>query len=345
VHRGSADGHAGLSNEFMKEMSSGPFQLAFSYLKVQPHGGFFVVHASSRTWYTAGLQPKQFLEMLGFGPTTTGCQKFGEDCFYKVTHELPPGSQLDFSWPRPADVAHASFDHLAANLGDLFERTRSIYSELAENVDMFPWAAQFTGGPRLLEADGLVGPSWIDEFKPAAHLEIERKIPELQEADRKYRQLEYVLWGTGEELEDAVQLLLTEMGVPCTKTVRGATVDLLGEVPSRGLKFAFEVTGTSDAIKKGSKKLSQALTYLMETSDEAEKIVVIANAHNRIPPKDRPAAFTPEIARLLKQNGITAVTTEQLYKEWLTNPEGPHEELFAHLHAHPGGVFESGFEQ
>src|SRR6266536_5446125 len=173
----------------MKAMSSGPFQLAFSYLKVQPHGGFFVVHASSMTWYMAGLQPKQFLEMLGFGPTTTGCQKFGEDCFYKVTHELPPGSELDFSWPRPADVAHASFDHLAANLGDLFERTRSIYSELAENVDMFPWAAQFTGGPRLLEADGLVGPSWIDEFKPAAHLEIERKIPELQEADRKYRQL------------------------------------------------------------------------------------------------------------------------------------------------------------
>lgn len=49
MYRGSGDRHAGLSNEFMKETSSGPFQLAFSYLKVQPHGEFFVVHASSRT--------------------------------------------------------------------------------------------------------------------------------------------------------------------------------------------------------------------------------------------------------------------------------------------------------
>jgi hypothetical protein len=63
----------------MKAMSSGPFQLAFSYLKVQPHGGFFVVHASSRTWYTEVPSPKQFLEMLGFGATTTGSQNFGED--------------------------------------------------------------------------------------------------------------------------------------------------------------------------------------------------------------------------------------------------------------------------
>jgi hypothetical protein len=337
----TVDGHRGLSNEVIKErVISGKFELAFTYLKVQHQGGFFVVHATSRTWsLTVGLQPKEFLPLVGLTPTKVGCQLFGEDCFYRVTHENPPGVEFAFMHPenRPATIAHAAFDSFATSLGDLYTRTCEIYAILGENPDLFPWARGFNASPRKLDLAGVV-PAWVDELKSDEHQAIEQQLPELTEADRRFRQVEYVLWGTGEELEDAVQLLLEDLGLNCSKTVKGATVDLLADYPSGELKFSFEVTGINDAIKKGTKKLGQALTRLGEKDDE-ERVVIVANAHNTIPINERSEAFTPELRKLLEQAGVVAVTTEQLYRVWLKRNESDPSEFLVRLHAHPGGVF------
>jgi hypothetical protein len=322
------DGHTGLSNQIMKEGTSGTFELALSYLKVQKEGGFFVVHATSRAFDVSGYLPRgQFLRFIGFKEAAQ-CQKFG-DCHYKITHE-----SSGFGDTSPA---YNSFEFLVGNLENLYNQTRSIYQAFGQDINLFPWAEPYGGTIPKLDLSG--EPSWLAEERPQEHLRVIRELAQLERIDRKYKEIEYVLWGTGEQLENALVLLLGEMGCEGRRTQKGATVDILATVPDTEIRFGIEVTGTNEAIKKSSNKFQQAVQFIQEREDEREKVLIVANAHNATPRKERPEAFTPEIASLLSKMGITGITTEAIYHQWLEGDVEAHREFFRRLYEHQGGVF------
>jgi hypothetical protein len=77
----------------------------------------------------------------------------------------------------------------------------------------------------------------------------------------------------------------------------------------------------------------------VSTSEENDRLVIIANTQYHLAPKDRTKeSFTPEVVKLLGDNKILLVTTLQLYDEWKSVHEGQKvkEDIVKELHSQFG---------
>ena len=169
-------------------------------------------------------------------------------------------------------------------------------------------------------------PDWLDEHLAPRAKELGAKISTLEAEKAKYDDLAYVLYGTGDQLEDCVALLLRELGLNVDPQAKGANIDLKAVHPSLSLGFAVEVTGIKGTIQKDSNKISQAWQYISErsgTSEEDDRLVIVANTENHLDPRLRTRdSFSPDAVKLLSNNGVLLITTLQLYELWKSVEEG-----------------------
>lgn len=161
-------------------------------------------------------------------------------------------------------------------------------------------------------------PAWVEEHKTQEHLQTKEDIENLQRCKQEFDMITYLLYGTGDELVDSVKLTLEKLGLTVEKTPPGATIDLTARNTDETIKLAIEVTGTTDKIKKESKKVSQAWTYSLEKHDEKEKLVLMANTYNRLSIEDRSGKlhFTPDVENKFTSISALLMTTVDLYFLW-----------------------------
>ncbi len=169
-------------------------------------------------------------------------------------------------------------------------------------------------------------PEWLTDYIVPRVNELNAQITELTDEKDKHDRIAYVLYGTEDELERSVALLLKELGLDIERQSPGANIDLKAMSPRLNIGFAVEVTGTKDLIRKDSRKVVQAWQYLNDrvgTTEEKDRLVIVANTQYHLDPKERRCeSYTPETAKLLGNNGILMMTTLQLYELWKIVYEG-----------------------
>jgi hypothetical protein len=185
-------------------------------------------------------------------------------------------------------------------------------------------------------------PDWVESNLVPEAIALNQQIKDLTEKKSNYDRIAYILYGTGDDLEESVVLLLSEFGLEVKRQPRGANIDLTAIHPGLKVGFALEVTGTKGVIGKDSNKVGQAWQYLTDrvgTPQENDRLVIIANTQYNVAPEDRKKeSFTPEVVKLLGSNGVLLVTTLQLYEEWKSVHEGHKvkEDIIKELHSQCG---------
>lgn len=161
-------------------------------------------------------------------------------------------------------------------------------------------------------------PAWVEKHKTQEHLQIIDDIENLERSKQEFDMITYLLYGTGDELEDSVRLTLEKLDLEVEKTPPGANIDFTARNADETIKLAVEVTGTTDKIKKESKKVPQAWTYHREKQDEQEKLVLMANTYRHLPIEDRSGKlhFTPHVKKMFTQISALLMTTADLYSLW-----------------------------
>lgn len=143
------EGHIGLSNEMVKETTSGHFRLALSYLKARQTTAYFVIHVYSNAFDGSPyLQRsnmrrstrKNFLERLGFSYYKS-CNILNGPCYYKVIEEVPTRVYDEgfLSRVTRTELIHRKFDNFASRLNEVFEKMREVDMILFESGFELPW--------------------------------------------------------------------------------------------------------------------------------------------------------------------------------------------------------------
>jgi len=185
-------------------------------------------------------------------------------------------------------------------------------------------------------------PDWLSNYLVPRAKALDDEINKLANEKGKYDKLAYVLYGTGDELATSVTLLLNELGLDVQPQPSGANIDLKAIHHRLNIGFAVEVTGTKDIIRKDSNKVAQAWQYLNErvgTPEEKDRLVIVANSQYHLDPKRRNLeGYTPDIAKLLGNNGVLMITTSQLYEQWKAVHEGHRssDDIVQELHSSSG---------
>jgi len=336
------DGHYGSENrEAGRITAANRFILVLGYLIEDPTKAHFVIHVSPTFRYISELTSGRFLELLGWAHFSGHCPFFGSDCYFRYVYESPIDRQGVDSYRQQVHHAHQRFQKLAEVLPGIYDQVHDIYSKLGAIPDLFPSLAQF--GPQPLPDFSDEAPSWVNEAKVEEHRQVEDTLKKAEEDDRRLRTAEYILWGTGDRLEEAVHFVLeTELGLEVSRTPKGSTVDRLVKLPGTDIAFGVEITGLNDAIKKRSNKITQALAFLQEREGN-ERPIILANTYNDRPLTDRASLedFTGEALDLMTPNGIVGMTTLTLYEIWKAATYGGHDitDIATELYNHPGGEF------
>ena len=336
------DGHYGLENRETARLTVGKFQLVLGYLIQDAESAHFVIHISPTGGYISELTSERFLELLGYTGFPGPCQFFQTRCYYRCVYDSPieRDEREPFDRQRKVDYAHTRFRELAQALPGIYEQVHDIYRKLGHIPDLFPSLRQY--GPQPLPDFSQEAPAWIEQDKVDEHREVETALRNGGEADRRFRTIEYILWGTGDDLEDAVHFVLEDLGFQVSRTPKGATIDRIAVLPGPDVGFGLEITGLNEAIKKKSNKIGQALAFLQQR-EGAEKPVILANTFNDRAPSERgkEADFTQDALELPQPNGIVGMTTVSLYEIWKAVKYGAADikSIAEELYNHPGGEF------
>ncbi|MFX0201789.1 MAG: hypothetical protein ACFFCW_37240 [Candidatus Hodarchaeota archaeon] len=105
-------------------------------------------------------------------------------------------------------------------------------------------------------------PEWLIDYLVPEDRALGEKIEQLTAKKSEYDRLCYVLYGTGEDLENSVALLLEQFGLEVELQPPVANIDLKARHDDLDIGFAIEVTGTKGIIQKDSSKVVQAWEYI-----------------------------------------------------------------------------------
>lgn len=173
-------------------------------------------------------------------------------------------------------------------------------------------------------------------------------IRELEEQERSVQTaLKTLCWkrdvllnGTGQALVDAVLEVLKEMGFHAEPGPKG--LDDLRLSDSEGnVNAVLEVKGVEGQVGRAHiRQVSDWTEEILEerTGTELEGVeskgVLIANAHRRTPPSERPIAWAANAVRVARRNQISLITTTELfgfYKQFLEGREEAADNLRSEL--------------
>jgi hypothetical protein len=311
--RPTSDGHTGIKNEKVNEGGSGPFRLALGALTLGPGNVHFVVHATSSSLYSFGLQPKEFLERVGFAHFEGRCIFFGDDCFFRRIAELESRASEHLRRISQVQGVHAAFKELTEKLDRLFELDQERDRILQLMRSATPRAPIF-GEPLRVSLAAEDGPEWIRsvQFQQLSDLEDQRAV--LDARIQELRQFLPLLYASGEALEVAMAAALELLGLAVERTPPGFTADLLAQTDDGTRSFGFEVTGIGGPVKKDSPKLTQVLDF-ERIKQNNERTVLIANTFDSLPIEDRQGreSFTPQVVDFLSPHGVLLMTSWDLY--------------------------------
>jgi len=334
------DGHYGIENREARRLRVDRFQLALGYLIEDAATAYFVIHISPTGGYISELTSERFLELLGYTRFSGPCPFFQTDCYYRYVYASAIDRQQADPFDPRVEYAHEQFKKLGEVLPGIYEQVHDIYRKLGYIPDLFPSLREY--GPQPLPDFSQEAPAWIEQAKVDEHHKVEAALKEAQERDKRFQTIEYILWGTGDDLEGAVHLVLEDLGFQVTRTPKGATIDRIAGLADSSVRFGLEITGLNEAIKKKSNKITQALSFLQHR-EGTEKPVILANTFNDRPLEERSkeADFTEDALDLMRPNGIVGMTTATLYEIWkAVNYGGADIKSIAHdLYNHPGGEF------
>jgi len=320
------DGHSGIENREVNRGGSGNFQLVLAYLKESSGAGHFVIHATSSTSYSYGLQPLEFLQQIGFTHFRGECPFHHDRCFYREIATL----QRDihgFENMQQVQSIHDAFRKFAEKIGDLF----SLYQQeerVLREIELTKTSASLFGAPLEIEIQKTDMPLWIEDVKPKRLLNLQKQFAELKTEIDDLKSFLPLVYATGDILVEAVLQALRFSGLKAERTQPGFTVDILVQTIDSSKRFGFEVTGAEGGIKKESKKLTQVLEF-ERIKEHGEKTVLLANTFRLLPIQERNNCehFTPQVIDFLSRHPILLMTGWDLYRmvcdilEGSKNPE------------------------
>lgn len=305
------DGHSGISNSQVNQGASGNFELILAYLKQGDGRGEFVIHATSNTFYSYGVQPLEFLSSIGFTQYRGQCP-FHRQCFYRVIATL----QRDvngFENHNQVHLIHHAFTTFAGRVAELFALRQNEDRILGDLGLTISGKAIFNTPVEILITDNDV-PLWVESVKFARLLELEKQKASLNDEIASLSKFLPLLYATGDLLEKAVIDALNLLGLDAQPTPKGFTVDVLAQKRDGTYKFGFEITGIGGPIKKDSNKLTQVLDF-ERIKEHGEKTVLVANTHNTKPISERMGLedFTQPVLDFLGKHPILLMTSWDLY--------------------------------
>jgi hypothetical protein len=312
----NSDGHTGTENKKVNEGGSGPIQLVLAALTRGSGDVHFVVHATSASTYSFGLQPTEFLDRAGLARYDGNCIFLGDRCFFRRIAELKPLAFQREYLSRFSEVQaiHAAFKELTGKMGRLFE----LDQERDRILQLMRSATRPTpifGEPIRLSLATDDAPEWIRtvQFRQLSELEDQRSA--LDTRIQELRQFLPLLYASGEPLEVAVMAALEFLGLRLERTPPGFTADLLALTDDGTRSFGFEVTGIGGPVKKDSPKLTQVIDF-ERIKEYNERTVLIANTFNSLPIEDRQdrESFTPQVVDFLGRHEVLLMTTWDLYR-------------------------------
>lgn len=169
-------------------------------------------------------------------------------------------------------------------------------------------------------------PEWLAGHQVKKTRELASQIEILAHEKSRYDRIAYVLYGTGDDLENSVVLLLEELGLEVEKQPHGSNIDLKARHLSLGLGFAVEVTGTKGTIQKDSNKIAQVFQHIQDrvgTSEEHDRLIVVANTELHLDPNQRRKdSYSSNVVGLVDKHGVLLLTTVQLYELWKQVEQG-----------------------
>ena len=133
------EGHRGLSNVKKEETSIENFNLALSFLEIDRHTGYFVIHVYSKSYELNSpyLQrsnvgqttrwKKNFLERLGFTHFSS-CNVLGGECYFKVIEEVnrDEAHENAISQMMRNTIIIDRYKKFAGQIADIYKRMRTL---------------------------------------------------------------------------------------------------------------------------------------------------------------------------------------------------------------------------
>jgi hypothetical protein len=306
------DGHSGIENRPVKQGGSGNFQLVLAYLKQGTGQGEFVIHATSNTSYSCGLQPLEFLSEIGLRHYQGQCRFHRDKCFYKAVVVYPrevPG----FQYYDQAELVHHAFEAFAGRIGELFQ-LRQQEDRILREIGLDPSRRALFGQPIEVEISEKDIPLWVNEVKFPSLRELEKQRGAIQKEIDELSGFLPLLYGTGNALEEAVIKALQFLGLDAQHAPEGCTIDILAQTRDGLRKFGLEVTGISGSVKKDSVKLTQLVGFEL-IKEHGEKTILVANTYKTTPVAEREGLedFTPQVLDFLSCHSILLMTGWNLY--------------------------------
>lgn len=313
MNRRSFDGHSGMEFNKVDEGGSGEFQLILSLLKESSGEGWFIIHATSRTSYSYGLQPFEFLSSIGFHQFQGQCQFLAGTCFYRAIAEIPQRDALG-DCIRQTHQIHRAFKVFADKIGELYT-LRKQQDSILEEIGTKQGALLIFNEPVKIEIAPDSVPLWVEEAKFPQLQELENQKISLESKIMELSAYLPLLFASGETLVDAALKALRFLGLEAEKTEPGFTIDILARTKDGNCKFGIEVTGLSEAIKKENKRLTQLVEF-ERIKEHGEKTILIANTHNILPIAEREnlESFTRPVIDFLRPFPILLMTSYDLYQ-------------------------------
>jgi hypothetical protein len=154
------------------------------------------------------------------------------------------------------------------------------------------------------------------EAKREKIAKIQTEIMQLQDEIQKRDSYRDLLTESGESLEIIVQRTLAEIGIKTKRTEKGFPTDLMSE------ELAIEITGIKGCVSASSEKVNQVARF--RELDKNKKIVLIANTHVDLSPKEREGRmnFSPEVAKFFEAIFVCYFTTFTLLNLWINLIQG-----------------------
>lgn len=308
------DGHSGIENREVNKGGSGIFRLILSYLKESSGSGHFIIHATSSAFYASGLQPLQFLQQIGFSHFKGECKFFHDRCFYRPFAEVEY-NEYGFEDTRQNMWIHSAFEKFAnEGINRLYELQKQ-KNEILREIGSGAGPLEIFNVPVRIEKGPVDIPTWVNSIKFQRLKELESQKDDLNKEIEELEGFLPLVYANGDDLVSAVVKSLRFMGLKAEPTEPGFTADIFAETNDESKKFAFEVTGTVDPIKKESKKLTQLLDF-ERIKENNEKTILIANTFKDLPISEREGkeSFTPQVIDFLSKFPILLMTGWDLYR-------------------------------
>lgn len=308
------DGHTGIKSHEVNRGGKGDFQLVLSYLKESDGSAHFIIHATPKHSYLYGLQPLDFLELIGFNHFKGECQFFGNRCYYRHLGYVKYDHR-GFENIEDNQYIHSAFEKFANEGIDKLFELRKQEKEILRSIGSSSGPLKIFDVPVEIEIKPSDIPGWVNSIKFEKLKELEKERSLIEDEINNLSEYLPLLYADGEQLLCAVEKALKQIGLKTERTAPGFTVDILAETIDGLKKFGFEVTGTTEAIKKESKKLTQLIDF-ERIKKHGEKTILIANTYKNIPIPDRKdnENFTQQVVDFLSPFKILMMTSWDIYR-------------------------------